>query len=981
MNKVFALLLLLFVQFTNAQSWQQQYPTFGFDINTVKILSLGEIAIGGGQETNDSIQIMFHTDDYGQTWIENEHDGLAPWNKSIAFSDPINGFGAGNDGRIIKTDDGGLHWGFAVTPVNRDWNKIVNVNAQTYYVAGGNRSNDSIQSILKTVDGGTNWLLVLDQPGPWLKSIFFTDTLNGVAVGDSGVILKTTNGGGLWAPVASPIQRDFNGITFINSNTGFIAGGDASHRTILRTDNGGTGWAVVTDTTGGILNDITFASATTGYVVGNNATVLKTTDGGLNWMPETISNTLVGNEEFRAVAFYDTSFGAIAGKQGKLFVRIPAFPFSSIQTEQVSGIDYTSAVLVGTVTGATSPLTTSFEYDTVPLLTNTVAGTPLTVNDTALHLITAQLNTLLPYQLYYYRLVVNDGTRNYKSNVQTFSTGAPAQNNTFITQTATGITPASAVLHGTIQNFYSVAPVQVSFEYGTNAQALDSTVAAGTLTITDTLPHPVTAQLTGLAVDTPMYYYRLKAVVGTNIFYGTIRQFYKGQPEIPNWDFQNWYTHTQLIPTGWYFTSDSFARVPGHTGNYALQLNGPVVATHGFPVNVLVGGSAFAARPDSFSVYIKYDIEPGDSGIVGFSLIKNGQEVVPLTLYPITGSSGGVFKRMSFNVTYNNGNMPDSIIMLFVSGNPFEDRDTIFFNTTMTIDDISFSPLTVNVTNYNFENWYSYTTEQPEHWFGGTYLIDSGNLPPEPTLSKVMHTAPGEYAMQVKTIQLKGELVNAEANTCVYAFKKTPDFAVTHRYQWLTGYYQFFPENGDSAYITIEFKKGGRFGATVGYGLLSIKQPTTAFTPFEIPVYYVTDTNGMLTMPDWANISINHNDSRAKGVSRFIIDKLRFDGFAAMDSMIVTDNEEYVNTTFEGTTLKVYPNPAGHYLYAELTGEQSAEMKLQLFSLNGQLLQQTIVASTQNKTAVNVSALAPDLYLLRLISGNTVYNQKVSIVR
>jgi len=148
---LFGVLVLLFCGFQKnyAQQWHSYNPTAWFDVNAVEIAGPGVIAIGGGQEANNATQVMFQTSNYGLTWTENTHDGLAPWNKSIAFSDSVNGYGVGYDGRIIRTDDAGLNWGWAVAPIHRDFNKIVYTGNGTYYVAGGNKANDSIQTILK----------------------------------------------------------------------------------------------------------------------------------------------------------------------------------------------------------------------------------------------------------------------------------------------------------------------------------------------------------------------------------------------------------------------------------------------------------------------------------------------------------------------------------------------------------------------------------------------------------------------------------------------------------------------------------------------------------------------------------------------------------------------------------------------------------------------------------------------------------------
>ena len=76
-----------------AQQWQYYNPTLWYDVNAVEILGPGIIVTGGGWEANDSAQIMYQTADYGVTWFENPYDGLAPWNKSVAFSNATNGFG------------------------------------------------------------------------------------------------------------------------------------------------------------------------------------------------------------------------------------------------------------------------------------------------------------------------------------------------------------------------------------------------------------------------------------------------------------------------------------------------------------------------------------------------------------------------------------------------------------------------------------------------------------------------------------------------------------------------------------------------------------------------------------------------------------------------------------------------------------------------------------------------------------------------
>lgn len=67
------------------------------------------------------------------------------------------------------------------------------IDSNTGYAVGG-----SVGTILKTINGGTNWISQTN-PGTYgLKSVYFTDTNNGYVVGSDGKILKTTNGGSTW---------------------------------------------------------------------------------------------------------------------------------------------------------------------------------------------------------------------------------------------------------------------------------------------------------------------------------------------------------------------------------------------------------------------------------------------------------------------------------------------------------------------------------------------------------------------------------------------------------------------------------------------------------------------------------------------------------------------------------------------------------------------------------------------------------------
>ena len=75
--------------------------------------------------------------------------------------------------------------------------------------------------------------------GNTLYGVFFIDANTGTAVGSSGTILRTTNGGASWTRQSSEMEWSIHSVSFTDANTG-TAVGDLG--TILRTTNGGASW-------------------------------------------------------------------------------------------------------------------------------------------------------------------------------------------------------------------------------------------------------------------------------------------------------------------------------------------------------------------------------------------------------------------------------------------------------------------------------------------------------------------------------------------------------------------------------------------------------------------------------------------------------------------------------------------------------------------------------------------------------------------
>lgn len=80
------------------------------------------------------------------------------------------------------------------------------------------------------------WFRQTSGTNSYLEDVSFTDSDNGTAVGENGIILRTTDGGTTWTSQTSGTTYLLRGVSFTDSNNGTAVGIPG---TILRTTTGG----------------------------------------------------------------------------------------------------------------------------------------------------------------------------------------------------------------------------------------------------------------------------------------------------------------------------------------------------------------------------------------------------------------------------------------------------------------------------------------------------------------------------------------------------------------------------------------------------------------------------------------------------------------------------------------------------------------------------------------------------------------------
>ncbi|MFO8236185.1 MAG: C10 family peptidase, partial [Bacteroidales bacterium] len=259
-------------------------------------------------------------------------DGVS---EEVAWVVGDDGSGEGNDLKIFsRTEDGGSNWtGGEVDCSATDFSMISGLNRDTAYIAAYGSGSDN--SILKTIDGGENWEVILNGAGSnsFFNVVHFFDENNGFVQGDPEggdfELYTTTDGGDNWdrvdaVNIPDPQTSDEYGIvgnyTAVEDTIWFTTNAGR----VYKSDNKGNNWNVYEIYSGeyntyidiafddGGQNGIAHISLTDG-ASSQGDLLFKTHDGGETWTEITSAQ---GN-------FYTSGITSVPGKSNS-FVSVGA---------------------------------------------------------------------------------------------------------------------------------------------------------------------------------------------------------------------------------------------------------------------------------------------------------------------------------------------------------------------------------------------------------------------------------------------------------------------------------------------------------------------------------------------------------------------------------------------------------------------------------------------------------------------------------
>jgi photosystem II stability/assembly factor-like uncharacterized protein len=163
-----------------------------------------------------------------------------------------------------------------------------------------------------------------------LNAVVFVDSSRGWAVGNSGSILHTTDGGGTWSIQASGTTINLNDVDFLDMNTGWAVGttvdqyGDRGNFIVLHTTDGGAAWATQSSDSGFYFSSVDFVDENHGWIAGAGsggywqdtfpAIILYTSDAGVSWtLQDSSEYVLHAFANLNEIEFVDENNGWAVG--------------------------------------------------------------------------------------------------------------------------------------------------------------------------------------------------------------------------------------------------------------------------------------------------------------------------------------------------------------------------------------------------------------------------------------------------------------------------------------------------------------------------------------------------------------------------------------------------------------------------------------------------------------------------------------------
>ncbi len=278
---------------------------------------------------------------------------------------------------------------------------------------------------------------------------------------------------------------------------------------------------------------------------------------------------------------------------------------------------------------------------------------------------------------------------------------------------------------------------------------------------------------------------------------------------------------------------------------------------------------------------------------------------------------------------------------------------------------IGITVMVSQIPNKEFEVWDDMGSYmEPEDWWS-TNSYSTGSFFPVTRSTDHFPNSLGNYSVRIENNP--SLLPNYGALGITWVGEHTmpdPAFPIIGHPTSLTGYYKFFPENGDTMLINVLLFNSGNVYAQ---GKLLNTEAVAEWTSFDILFNSYSDVDSAQVVLSTYNAV--GPDNVPHGNSVLFVDNLNF------DSLIISIDE----LSHEDYVFSLFPNPAHDIVTLNISSSNYAEFVVNIYNVAGSLIRSESIQHKQQN--IDVGDLNNGLYLVEIKSQAHTEIQKLIIRR